>query len=193
MKNKYLIINAVLILAIVIFVGILYVVQFSSFNKSFNTSLPVPYPSTYPSMSIQGWKTATSTAQGVVFKYPETISKTYVHSVDWPPEVQATSGPLTCTQAGSETAPAGKTEERVIGSRTYCITKESQGAAGSIYTMYAYATSKADKVVIFTFSLQFPQCVNYTDPQQMSACQSEEQNFSMDGIINRMVSTLTFL
>jgi hypothetical protein len=57
-----------------------------------------------------------------------------MHTQHWPPKLQVVIEPYQCTAGGSEAARAGKTEERKGGNQPYCVTKETEGAAGSIYT-----------------------------------------------------------
>src|SRR5206468_3030165 len=80
----------------------------------------------------QDWKTASSA--GITFSYPEKLSTTYMHAVDWPPKVAVSSTPFSCTEAGTETARAGKTEKVTVAGHTYCVTSLVEGAAGSMYT-----------------------------------------------------------
>ena len=77
----------------------------------------------------------------------------------------------------------------MVDNRTYCVTKVSEGAAGSIYTQYAYAFPKNSKVVILTFSLRFPQCGNYSEPEK-NECEGERETFDVDSIIDRIAQTL---
>lgn len=134
------------------------------------------------------WKTYTDTASGVSFRYPENLTTRYISIVDWPPKVAVTNGPLTCTEAGSETARAGQTMKRTVDDREYCVTRESEGAAGSIYTNYAYATEKNGRALIFTFSLRAVQCLNYDDPQR-SECEAERGSFDLDGVLDRIAQS----
>ncbi len=133
-------------------------------------------------------KTFTDTARGITFQYPEKIPATYIYTVDWPPKVEIVDSPFTCTEAGSEIARAGKTEKITVNNHTYCVTKESEGAAGSIYTNYAYAMEKENKTVIFTFSLRFVQCANYDDPQKAS-CTAERGAFDIDSIMDTIINS----
>lgn len=143
------------------------------------------------------WKTTTDSKTGITFKYPETLLTTYIHAQDWPPQIQVLNQPFSCTEAGSETAQAGITMKRMVDDRTYCVTKESDGAAGSIYTNYAYAfplystgSTQADrKTAIFTFSLRAVQCANYDNPQR-KACEGERETFDLDSIVDRMVRSI---
>lgn len=136
-----------------------------------------------------GWITYSDTIQGITFRYPKELTTAYIHTVDWPPKVQIVEGPLTCTEAGEETARAGRTERRMVDNREYCVTLVSEGAAGSVYTQYAYAFPTQGKVSIFTFSLRTVQCRNY-DEEEKSRCESEREVFYLDGLVDKIAKTL---
>ncbi|MFZ2414956.1 MAG: hypothetical protein WAW33_03110, partial [Minisyncoccia bacterium] len=80
---------------------------------------------------------------------------------------------------------------RLVNNREYCVTKESEGAAGSIYTNYAYAFPKDTKTIIFTFTTRATQCANYDEPNK-TACEKEREAFDLDGIVDRMAQSLYF-
>ncbi len=141
-----------------------------------------------PEPANASWVSRTDPASGVMFRYPERLATEYISVVDWPPAAAVTGGPFTCTEAGAEIAQAGITERRAVNGRIYCVTRESEGAAGSIYTNYAYASEKGGKVLVFTFSLRATQCANYDDPQK-SACEAERASFSMDAIADGMAQS----
>jgi len=144
-----------------------------------------------------GWKVFTDTKTGISFQYPEELSTQYITKVDWPSVISVISQPFSCTEAGSEVLPAGKTAQQVIDGRTYCVTRESEGAAGSTYTSYTYATSinpnnssqAGNETIIFTFSFRFVQCANYDDPQK-TVCENERIAFNVDNLIGQIVKTL---
>ena len=117
------------------------------------------------------------------------LTTEYIHTVDWPPRVAVVNMPFTCTEAGLETDRAGRTERRMVDNRVYCVTAESEGAAGSIYTNYAYATKKNRTVYIFTFSVRSVQCANYDEPNKTS-CEHERETFYLDGIVDKMAQSL---
>ena len=144
-----------------------------------------------PQVSQEGdsWKTATNSDLGVSFKYPETLTTTYIHPVDWPPQVQILNEPFACVEAGLEIARAGRTEKRTVDNRVYCRTIESEGAAGSTYTNYAYAFSKKNKTVILAFTLRSVQCDNYDDPQK-TACKNERSSFDIDSVVDKMAQSI---
>lgn len=144
------------------------------------------------------WKATTS--NGITFQYPETLLTTYINTQDWPPQVQVLNEPFNCTEAGSETARAGKTEKRLVDDREYCRTSIVEGAAGSIYTQYAYAfplystgSTQADRkrTVILTFTIRATQCDNY-DEAERKACEGERETFDLDSVVDRMARSIKF-
>jgi hypothetical protein len=137
-----------------------------------------------------GWETATTSEGGISFRYPAAFGTSYITPVDWPPQLQVLSEPFSCTAAGDETARAGKTELRTIEGREYCVTQITEGAAGSIYSQYAYAFPKDDATMILTFTLRMPQCLNYDDPER-TACQDEQETFALDPLIDMVAQSIT--
>jgi hypothetical protein len=135
------------------------------------------------------WKTFADDTQGISFRYPENPVDKYMEAIDWPPKVQILNEAFTCTEAGSETARAGQTLKRMVDNRTYCITKVTEGAAGSVYTQYAYAFPKDNKTVIFTFSIRYVQCGNYSEPEK-TECENVRTAFDLDSAIDRIAQTV---
>ncbi|HEX6998415.1 MAG TPA: hypothetical protein VF322_09735 [Gammaproteobacteria bacterium] len=136
-----------------------------------------------------GWERYSDAARGVSFSYPPGLGTTYIHVVDWPPQAAVEPGPFTCLAAGEETARAGRTEPVTVDGRTYCVTRVMEGAAGSVYTLYAYAMPAGDDVAILTFSVRAVQCGNYDEPAR-SACERERAELSMNEIVDRIARTL---
>ncbi len=143
-------------------------------------------------MDTWNWVNVTTSTLGTQFSYPDPLPTTYISSVDWPPQVTMTAGTLTCAGSGaassSEIIPAGML--KVINTRTYCVSKESEGAAGSTYTTYNYATAQGDFVANITFTLRTPQCMNYDEPKQ-SACKNEQAQFDVDALADRILESVT--
>lgn len=136
------------------------------------------------------WNTAIDPQKGTAFRYPENLSTQYINTVDWPPKIQILQESFTCTEAGSSTDRAGRTEQQIINGNTYCVTEVTEGAAGSMYTQYAYAFPKSNRVVILTFSLRFLQCQNY-DEAERNACENERSTFAIDSTLDRIARTLS--
>ncbi len=119
------------------------------------------------------------------FHFPATLPTKYISTVDWPPQTKTIESPFTsCTPAGIETERAGETKEVVINNRTFCVTKVSDGAAGSMYTQYAYVIGEKDKTLATTFSLRFVQCGNYNEPEK-KACEQERAKFDIDALMSQ--------
>lgn len=141
-----------------------------------------------PGEDINLWQSYTD-EKGISFKYPERLTTQYIDAFDWPPKIQFTAGPFTCFEAGQENARAGETELRRVDGRSYCVTKVTGAAAGSMYVQYAYAFPLGDKVPILTFSLRYPNCGNY-DEIKMAECEREREAFDIDGVIDRIATSI---
>lgn len=145
-----------------------------------------------PEVSVPAdWKTQTDNERGVSFRYPEQFSTTYIRALDWPPRIALREEPFMCTEAGSEIERAGRTESRMINGIQYCVTTVAEGAAGSIYTQYAYAWSYGAQTRVLTFSTRAPQCGNYPDAERV-ACEAEQNAFDLDTLIGRIAGTVVF-
>ncbi len=139
-----------------------------------------------------GWKIFSDPVKGITFKYPENLETSYINAVDWPPKVQIQDGSFACLEAGKETEQSGQTKLENINNKNYCVTKETEGAAGSTYTQYAYVTEIQNKLVSFTFSLRFIQCGNYEEPKK-TACENERKTFNIDNTIDKIAQTTALL
>lgn len=137
----------------------------------------------------EGLKTFRDEKTGITFQYPERLPTTYITAFDWPPKVAILNEPFACTEAGSPEARAGRTEERLVDDRIYCVTTIVEGAAGSVYTQYAYAFSYDDSTLIFTFSTRGVQCGNYDETERL-VCEREREVFDLDFIIDRIAKSL---
>lgn len=166
----------VLVLLVFLFGGVILFYQKS----------PAAYPQITPSPIPSG---SSETTQIPSSPSPASIPRTeYISPVDWPPKVAMENKPFSCLEAGSETNPAGQTQKITVNNHTYCVTKETQGAAGSIYTQYAYARAKNSETEIFTFSLRYVQCGNYPEPKK-TACEKERQVFNVDTFMDHYIQS----
>lgn len=147
-------------------------------------------PTSTTAPTTVNWISTTDTSLDVSFKYPPALGTTYIQPTDWPPKVTSASTPFTCTEVGAAIALTGKTEEKRIGNRTFCVTTETEGAAGSMYLTYTYATEINNKTVSFMFGLKEVQCANYPEPKT-TACAKERQAFNPDTLASAIVDTVT--
>lgn len=128
---------------------------------------------------------ARTNEQGTLFDNRSGTTYTYIRTVDWPPKLEIKNNPFTCISAGKETDTAGQTVKKIINGNNYCVTKVSEGAAGSTYTQYTYTTEveTEKKVFSYTFSLRFVSCDNYDNPQK-NACEKERTVFDIDSFMD---------
>jgi hypothetical protein len=146
-----------------------------------------------PTASVtDSWETKVDAASKVEFKYPKSIEKEYITATDWPPVARIASEKFSCLEAGLETGRAGITGLFVVNGNSYCVTKVSEGAAGSTYTQYAYARDVLGKNVILTFTLRFPQCANYNDPKK-TECETERTAFNLNGLVDQIFGTMKLI
>lgn len=137
------------------------------------------------------WEVITNN-EGITFKYPKELLTKYISAVNWPPQVKIEDKGFICNPSGTEIRQGGQTELRLVANSKYCITKESEGAAGSIYTTYTYTFSKGNQTGVINFSLRFVQCKNYDDPQ-MSECENERSAFDIDSIVDRIAQSIIII
>ncbi len=134
------------------------------------------------------WTTIT-TSDGITFQYPKEILSEYISEAQWPPKLIIEDRSFICNPSGNEIQQGGQTEQRLVDNRVYCITKESEGVAGSIYTAYTYEFPKDNQTGVITFTLRFVQCQNYDEPKA-SECESERSAFDIDGTVDRIVQSI---
>lgn len=135
------------------------------------------------------YERSTDPASGLSFEHPVKLPAKYITAVDWPPKVGVMNVPYTCPETTDVTSEAGKTTQKTIEGRNYCVTEMMEGAAGSTYTQYAYATSWEDKLVFFTFSVRSSECGNYDKGEKM-ACEAERASFSIDSVVHKIFGSL---
>ncbi len=105
------------------------------------------------------------------------ITTKYITAQEWPPKVEIVNEPFSCTEVPLTADVAKETEGTVISGENYCVSKISEGAAGSTYTTYTYTRANGNLTDRYSFTLRFVQCENYDDPQK-TECKTERANFS---------------
>lgn len=68
------------------------------------------------------------------------------------------------------------------------------GAAIGVYLIKQTPTALKDEAAVraFEFTLKLPQCLNYAEPQQ-SACKAEQASFDINGLVDRIASSIRML
>ena len=138
------------------------------------------------------WMYSASDSSGLQFMYPEKLPTTFISAVDWPPEVIVFGESFTCGATSSpqlSSAPTTTALQRSIGAHIYCVSETSEGAAGSVYRSYSYTTDVADRNINVSFTLKYPQCANYPEPNS-GACRAEEATFDVDELADRILQSV---
>jgi hypothetical protein len=137
------------------------------------------------------WTLSAPDARGLQFMYPTEMPTTYISAQTWPPLVELVANEYACTEGPITAAdgPLKETTKHMVGDREYCVTLSSEAAAGSAYRTYEYVTEQGDFVARVVFTLRFPQCMNYDQPEQ-GLCASEQANFDIDGVVDRIASSI---
>jgi len=136
------------------------------------------------------WTTATND-DGIAFKYPEELPAEYISTADWPPVIKIENGTYSCETTPQEVSSMlAITSERLIDDNTYCVKVEHEGAAGSVYSSYTYTTLKEGELAKISFSLRYPNCLNY-DEEKSEECYAERESFDVDSIAHEIVRSLT--
>lgn len=132
-----------------------------------------------PEQGQETWKTASG--DGFTFQYPELQTK-YISAVEWPPEVNVLIAQFLCAEALQK-----------INGRDYCVGIESGGAAGTTYITRTYNSMKNDRMVTIRFTLRYPECQNYNDPQR-TECEKERQEFNpeLDNLVDKIAQSVKF-
>jgi hypothetical protein len=150
---------------------------------------PITEPVVPPENTADVWDTSTNTSSGISFSYPAALMAQYIHPVEWPPQVEVLAEAYSCKESGSAVLPEGQTKQKTIQNTSYCVTEESEGAAGTIYTKYSYQFAEATQTVKLSFTLKAVQCANYDEPQK-TACESERASFDIDALSDKIAKTI---
>ncbi len=136
------------------------------------------------------------------YKMYVNLNQDYIDSQDWeveiikkaeqfPSEYKISEGQIDCPGSNSESELISETIKRKIDGRIYCVESKSEGAAGSIYSEYSYATIKNGKLIILSCVIRYSQCMNYSE-QDRSCCLEEREGFDLDKIVDYIVDSLIF-
>lgn len=145
-------------------------------------------------MDTWNWVLSEVSAQGRQFSYPNPLPTAYITPQDWPPTVEVTAGEFVCEEGNALGADGVQKQfvRKTINGTDYCVAMSAEGAAGSTYTSYEYTTAQGDFITKVSFILRTPQCMNYDEPKQ-SACKTEQTNFSVDALTDRIASSIRML
>ena len=107
----------------------------------------------------------------------------------YPPKFKITEGQIDCKVTIFESGSLTRTVKRTIDGRIYCIESASEGAAGTVYTQYAYSTIKSGSFITVSCVIRYPLCINYSEPYR-TECAKERETFDLDKIVGYIVKNL---
>jgi tryptophan-rich sensory protein len=136
------------------------------------------------------WQTVTDSQTGISFQYPEKLTAQYISTQEWPPVITSKPGAYSCSETSLEKSSLSEIiSQRLVDDRIYCVDVKHEGAAGSVYSSYAYTTLKDGQLIEVSFTLRYPNCSNY-EPAPSQACTNEREAFDLDATVDRIVQTI---
>jgi hypothetical protein len=127
-----------------------------------------------------------TTSQNISLKLPK-----YIGAYSWPPVIQTSLAAYSCAvgSTGGETATV--TEQRVIGTRTYCVSKGGDGYAGGYGRTYTYTTANGSGTKTTKFTLMYQSCGVWQGDgtTEYADCQAAQSSFdaNLDTFINSLM------
>lgn len=181
-------INNKQIISYVIVLAVMVVLVFVAIGKK-NEEITQNPPQNIEKYDFTGWQSTTDPNSGLSFMYPADSGTQYASLRDWPPALNIYEQSYSCTTAGNIDERTGRTEEVQYNGTNYCVTLLVEGAAGSTYAQFAFAKAYGAQTLIMTFTMQFPQCLNYDEPNQ-SACTTEQGAVNPIAIADQIFSSI---
>jgi len=106
----------------------------------------------------------------------------------WPPVIQDSSDEYSCVPTTSEMT---KIIQKFINNKVYCVTKFTEGAAGSSYSTYTYKTpfGISNNTKTTTFTLKYVSCGVYggLGNTQYEQCKKNQTDFNIDAIVDSLM------
>lgn len=90
-----------------------------------------------------------------------------------------------------------KSEKIKVNDKSFCLQKESEGAAGTTYITYSYTSVYQNKCLLLSFSVPYPNCENYlpTETPDMQVayekCKRDNETVKPE-TIQEMLSSVKF-
>ncbi len=110
---------------------------------------------------------------------------------DYPSRIDSRvlNGEIDCDETKAESSLSLRINKKEINGRKYCVGASSEGAAGSVYTQYAYTTVIDNYVYLVQFVAQYPNCPNYPDKER-AECEAERESFNLDILVDQEIEKM---
>lgn len=105
----------------------------------------------------------------------------YIDTAEWPPRTIYSSSTLSLKESCNISAleypySYATSSQKVIQSTHYCEKVYQYQGVGSTFKTYVYTKKQKNNTVTTSFSLRFPQCSRFNEPQA-SDCEKEQRLF----------------
>lgn len=154
----------------------------------------VPTPAPLPSAPVTSTPPGTSVLpplrpgeHRVSFVYAPV--KTEYVGVQWPPSVRVSDDTYSCQEVDSASTGMARTTKKIINGRSYCVTTQNDGAAGTVYTDYTYVSALYQGTVRIQFFVSRVRCENYDDPKKTD-CQNGQDAFNPDALVEMVTGSV---
>jgi hypothetical protein len=135
-----------------------------------------------------GLKTVTDDKQGITYSYPNYLYE--LSTGEFAPKVTISKAKIVCHVGYSNGI---ETTEQTINNKKYCVSVESDGAAGTMYSNYTYTTSLGDKIEKLTFVIRTTNCDVYGDAgADYDNCIKDNASFNANDVANQILSSVEF-
>jgi hypothetical protein len=98
------------------------------------------------------------------------------------------NGEIECDETPIESSLPLRISKRKINGQKYCISASSEGAAGSVYTQYAYTTVIGNNVYLIQFVARYSNCGNYAETENIK-CKRERESFNLDVLVDKEIKS----
>jgi|GEM_PF-2146146 hypothetical protein len=169
--RHFLLLEVAVAVLMIMVVGVFYVVT---------RYVPASIPNDWRSGTVEG---------GGTFRYTPEAGGAYVSMQDWPPTVSARVGTIACER--SDMHPFTETYTFSVDGNDGCMSITREGAAGSTYASYVYATQRDTRVVTIAFTVRMPQCMHYDEPAR-GDCTAAQAAFDADSLVVDIVRTIAW-
>lgn len=116
-----------------------------------------------------------------------TISSQYIVGTHWPPTIQISATPYSCSASTGEVTTV---VQKIINGKTYCVNSTVDGGAGHFGGDYIYTRANGSGTKTATFQLQWPSCGGYGGPNDPIYVQCKTEQNNVFNRLDAMVDSL---
>jgi hypothetical protein len=100
------------------------------------------------------------------------------------------NGEIECDETNLESSLPLRISQKELNGHKYCMAAFSEGAAGSVYTEYAYSTVIDNNVYSVQFVARYPSCSNYPTEEKLQ-CERERESFDLDNLVSQVIEEVS--